>query len=291
VSGGDVFLRSIATVTEPAQLVGQRGAITLPALEDGRRALHLLPTETRSHIAAHGKQSIIRLGDAGAPLLRRFWRGQLARVLGALRADDGGIETRAVEKLDWDDELERLGKVARKLHIAAGEASMASVASQIGVDVSFDLANQNVRRVLDFLANRPNGITEVNQTTKDDVARVVGEALDEGVGIDDLGKRLSTLFEENYRGRAVTVTRTESMHAYNSASVLGYQESGVVSMCEIYDNPEHAEPYDGADDGLTCASRHGIIVDLDRAMFHLGSDHPNGSATAIPILSKPLGEE
>jgi hypothetical protein len=41
------------------------------------------------------------------------------------------------------------------------------------------------------------------------------------------------------------------MIGYNKASVLGYQESGVVGMVPMSDNAEHGG-YGGDDDGLTC---------------------------------------
>jgi hypothetical protein len=59
-------------------------------------------------------------------------------------------------------------------------------------------------------------------------------------------------------------------------------------MAEILDNPNHTDAYRGAADGLTCAERDGIVVPLDRAMHHIRSDHPNGSAVALPVLAVPL---
>ena len=81
------------------------------------------------------------------------------------------------------------------------------------------------------------------------------------------------------------------MFAYSEASVLAYSESGEVDEVEIHDNPEHTEWYAGAEDGLTCAQRHELVVPLRQAMYHIRSDHPNGSAGVIPILRTPLGQE
>jgi hypothetical protein len=80
------------------------------------------------------------------------------------------------------------------------------------------------------------------------------------------------------------------MIGYNKASVLGYQESGVVGSAELVDNPDHTEDY-GASDGLTCATRDGIIVSLDSVDDHIDAEHPNGSLAVIPVLSTALGEE
>jgi HK97 family phage portal protein len=278
--------------------------------------LYRLPETRKRSAAAAAKQTIARLGAKGAPALRRFFRQQGERVVAAatrsatverldlrtrMRPGEepegvrsrlvgfgpyGGPTVRDVAEIDWGDEERRLREVLTPLHAAAGETAYAAASDLIGVEISWDLANPNIRNVLDRLAGRVVGIT---QSTRDDVARVVGEALDEGVSLPELADRLTGLFEETYRGRALSVARTESMNAYGAASVLGYEESGVVGAAEIRDNPEHTDDY-GASDGLTCASRHGIVVELARAYGHVEADHPNGSAVVLPVLSSPLGE-
>jgi len=80
------------------------------------------------------------------------------------------------------------------------------------------------------------------------------------------------------------------MNSYNKASVLGYAESGVVDQVELADNPDHTDDY-GASDGLTCAERDGLVVDLSAVQTNIEAEHPNGSLAVIPLLSKPLGEE
>lgn len=270
-------------------------------------ALHRLPETRKQAAAASAKGTIARLGDKGAPALRRFFRSQGERVVAAATRSAVGVDGRSglngaalygfaadgvptgrdVAGIDWDEEERLLRAVLSPLHAAAGDAAYAAAGDLLGVEMAWDLANPNVRRVLDRLAARVVGIT---QTTRDDVRRVVGDALSEGVSMDELASRLKTLFTGTYRGRALTVARTESMNAYGAASVLGYAESGVVSGAEVWDNPAHTDDY-GASDGLTCASRHGIVVDLDRAYSHVEADHPNGSAVLLPVLATPLGEE
>jgi len=174
-----------------------------------------------------------------------------------------------------------------KVYHLNGKAAFDAVSDLLSVDISWDLANPNVQRVLQDLAGRVTGISD---TTRTDVQRVVGDALSEGVTLNDLADRLSELFVETYKGRASTVGRTESQVAYNKASTLGYQESGVVASAELVDNPDHPEDY-GASDGLTCAERDGLIVSLDRVDVHIEAEHPNGSLAVIPVLSTALGEE
>jgi hypothetical protein len=198
-------------------------------------------------------------------------------------------DTRAIESVDWEDEERRLAEALRAFWASVGEAAWGLASDQLGVAVAWDLANPNVRRLLDFLASREDGPVGMTRTTREDVAGVVGDALEEGASLDELARRLTGLFEETYRGRAETIARTESQVAYNLASAVGYAESGVVSMAELADNPNHTEGYN-ASDGLTCAERDGLIVPLDRVPRHVAAEHPNGSLAVLPVLSRPLGE-
>ena len=94
--------------------------------------------------------------------------------------------------------------------------------------------------------------------------------------MSELEQRLTGLFEETYKGRAMTMARTVSQIAYNRANVLGYEESGQIAYVELLDNPEHTDDY-GALEGLSCADRNGLIVPLGEAQLHIESEHPNGS--------------
>jgi hypothetical protein len=86
------------------------------------------------------------------------------------------------------------------------------------------------------------------------------------------------------------VGRTESQVAYNSASALGYKESGLVSRVELADNPNHGD-YSGDGDGLTCAQRNGMIVPVDNVSIHAEGTHPNCILAIVPVLDSALGEE
>jgi HK97 family phage portal protein len=297
--------RIVEALQDPGDWRTTGGVASLPARATAlsptsttERAMYRLPAEQRSKVATHAKQTIARLGDRAAPLLRAFWKEQGQRALHAIglrehtrEADRmvylNSIGTRAVDLLDWDEEARLLRQEMTKVYAMSGKAAFNDVSDLLSVDVSFDLANPNVGRVLTDLAQRVVGITD---TTRTDVQRVIGDSLNEGVTLSELGDRLSSLFVETYANRADTVGRTESMIGYNKASVLGYQESGVVGSAELVDNPDHTEDY-GASDGLTCATRDGIIVSLDSVDDHIEAEHPNGSLAVIPVLSTALGGE
>ena len=77
--------------------------------------------------------------------------------------------------------------------------------------------------------------------------------------------------------------------SYGLATSEGLRQSGVCNEIMLYDNPDHPESYPGAEDGWTCAERHGKTVPLADAEKHLRSEHPQGSLTIIPVLRDQLG--
>jgi hypothetical protein len=242
-----------------------------------------------------------RLVEIGTRKLRTFFREQGRRVVAEMPKSDRveishrngptegfgfthGPHTKAI---NWDDEDERLwNEVMRPFYQASGERAFDGVNAVAGTTISFDLANPNVSRIVEQLGKR---IVDISETTRADVVRVIAEGQADGLSLSQISDSIRDLFEQTYKSRAETVARTETQVSYNLASQLGYQESGVVEEAEMVDNPDHVEPYDSSD-GLTCAERHGMIVNVGLMDHHVEAEHPNGSLAFIPILSTPLGE-
>jgi len=250
------------------------------------KALDPAALELRAATIRTAQRDRQRLTDIGARKLRAFFAGQKERVIAGLPGKTAdGVEAKDAMR-DWGDEEDRLRAVLTPLHEQSGKAAYGAAADLLGVDLSWDLSNPNIRRVMEELGLR---IVDINETTRQDVVRVVTAGADDGLGVDDIAKTLTDLFEQTYAGRAETVARTETMTSYNLASTLGYEESGVVEEVELLDNSSHTEGY-GASDGLSCAERDGLIVNLADVGRHVEAEHPNGQLSVAPILATPLGE-
>lgn len=250
------------------------------------KALSPLELEVRSSLVDRNRRAQKKLSEIGERALRKFWRDQGERIAALAQKSVKAVDDLAL--VDWAEEERALSEILMRFYGTAGDLAAADATAFTGVEVAWDVANPNISRTMQSLGNRIKGISE---TTRLDVAKIVSDSLQEGVTIDELAGRLKTQFTETYRGRATTVARTESQVSYNTASVLSYQESGVVDECELSDNPEHVDDY-SASDGLTCATRHGLVVKLSAVASHIEAEHPNGSLAVIPLLAGPaLGEE
>lgn len=255
----------------------------------GNRVVVVLRPEYRYLLHLRSKKDITRLSKLGAGKLRTFWRKQAARIIGEVTREQAGgsWEHRAAEAIDWDEEETALAKFLASFYDLNGQAAYAAAATTVGVDIDWSLSNPLVRQLMSRLALR---VTDIAETTREDVQRVVAEALTEGVTMTELADRLSTLFTETYRGRAMTVARTESQNAYNSAALTGYEETGLVAEAELLDNPDHGG-YGGDGDGLTCAERDGLVLPLAEAQLSVDGTHPNCILAMAPVLITALGEE
>jgi HK97 family phage portal protein len=306
-SDGEVIKTAFTTILQPitglstpepperasASITARSGgipAITAGAKSEDRRyrdikALSPVELEKRASVLTTTRRQMNALTEIGTRQLRRFFKAQGQRIVNSLPKSANGPAIKAA--VNWDDEDDLLAEVMNKYYNAIGDRAFTNVAATLDISLDWTLANPNVARIMELLGHR---IRDISETTRLEVVRVITDGQSEGLTLAQIADNLTGLFEETYSGRAATIARTETMIGWGEASVLGYQESGVVDSVEIQDNPDHTDPYDGADDGLTCAERHELVVPLDQAMFHIGSDHPNGSAVAIPILSTPLGE-
>lgn len=277
---------------EPGDETERGQAIALRIGESGvsaeRRALDpvMLPVETRSRIATGNRRVISRLTSKHTPRLRAMFKRQGKAVAAAVaKRAVAGLESRDVADIPWDDLSGEMLRELNALYDAAGKLAASGASTAVGFEVSWNQNNPWVRQTLAELALR---VVDINETTRQDVAALIAAGLDDGLSLKDIATAISGLFEETYKGRAMTIARTESMYSYGLASLMGYQESGVVDSVELYDNPDHDEDPSPID-GLTCAQRNGLIVSIAQAQVHLKSEHPNGTMAVAPVLVKPLG--
>lgn len=246
----------------------------------------------RKRIAGSNRAMVNRISNVGTKLLATYFRQAGERIAKQIEAPAGvrlyaanghgrrPAETLTVANINWDHEEKQLAKTLEKIHSLAGETAAETVSKQVGVGVAWDLANPQVRKVMDQLGTRVVGI---NQTSKDLVSEAVTSGLEAGKSRSEIADDLKSLFGDWSDSRASTVARTESMLSYGKASAAGYRMTGIVDRIQCFDNPGHIDDY-GAEDGLSCAERDELIDDVDSADLHLESEHPNGSLAIAPVL-------
>lgn len=182
-----------------------------------------------------------------------------------------------VDQLGLDDGT-ALATLVRRYYPLILEQAYSDANDVLGLDLAFDLANEQVQNVLGELAKL---VTRVAETTKDEIAALIGKQAEEGWSIDRLADEIEALGEIHSKTRAVLIARTETAAAYSKGSLLAYQESGVVAQVEWL----------ATLDDLTspeCAALHGTRAELGKA-FRDGTlhppRHPRCRCTLVPVLS------
>jgi HK97 family phage portal protein len=205
----------------------------------------------------------------GSDLAAR-WAKMGEAVVSRVKAKGAAPGETKAEYITAADEAE-VGAVILSYSSAAGDAGWAAAADVLGEAVE-DLPSEAVRqRTFNEIGRR---IVGINANTRTDVARIVTLALDEGASLDELSKRLRTLFTETYKGRALTVARTESAHHYNQGSVHAYRESNVVEAVTVYDG----------DKDSACAAVNGSTQTLEWADAN-PVEHPNCQRVFAPVVT------
>jgi len=230
------------------------------------------------------RKQMARLAKVAAPKINAFLDAQgkriIPKVIEGLKST-GPTDQLTLKAVNWNSENSRLKGVMDPIYNAIGETALKSAEAVHGVPVgiSWDLANPRVKDVMKELGTH---VVDINETTRADIQRIVTKGVDEGIGQDAIAERLQELFGDGAEARARTIARTEVTNAYGKANIVAFKESDVVDRVQLFDNPEHDT--DPGDDGLTCAERDLLVVDLDEADTHLEAEHPNGSLTLTPVL-------
>jgi SPP1 gp7 family putative phage head morphogenesis protein len=131
--------------------------------------------------------------------------------------------------------------------------------------IGFDLTNP---KMAEWLDNYTSELAEtLSSASYENAERVIREALDEGLGVDDAAARLRARLGELNESRSELIARTETHRASIGAADLQAKESGVVrariwrATNDSRTRPEHR-------------AMHGETVGPDEA-FSNGSEYPN----------------
>ncbi len=172
------------------------------------------------------------------PLLRKLFKAQEAEVLEQLdnsvllgkyagwshrkvRADIIKQDIPNIDESKWRVEFEEKGgALIHTIYQEAGEDSIELIS-----DISFDLSNP--RAVQWIKARTADFAEDVNRTTARKIRKTLSEGFVEGESIDQLKKRVKSVFKEATTSRAETIARTETMTASNAAGLESYVQAGV----------------------------------------------------------------
>jgi hypothetical protein len=147
-----------------------------------------------------------------------------------------------VDRFDWDAHNESLKTDLDGTFREIVELQGVRGASRAGLD-QFTMDDPYVQKQLTaYVGER---IVQLDNTTRDDVARLVRDALEAGTGSSvELGDLIADTVREKFDAyaewRADRIARTETANAYNMGDVFGYREAGVTEV-DVSDGDDDEE--------------------------------------------------
>lgn len=139
----------------------------------------------------------------------------------------------ALDALDSDELTSRLSPVWEERVQQWGERVM----GDLPVDLRFNMLNPKVKEHLrEFGGDRIGGL--VDDTTRQKLKDTLVAGVQEGEGIDDLAKRVSSVFDEASNMRAQLIARTEVIRSSNFAAQSAFEQSGVVEARKWLATPD-----------------------------------------------------
>lgn len=290
---GQVFLRSTLITEVRLEDAGVPPEPTPkpPAPNQGNPPV---PPEPAPEPTANGKppKALVGAGaKAGKPNPRAIERRHRERINAATRAHAPKLA--AVYRAQGEAVVRRFlarAKAAEEDDLISAEEegtvsdSVAAIHAQVLAQASQDAADtlglegyeMGAGLTEDVLGKLGTSITGINETTRDDVSRIVGAGLDEGLSTDEIADNLRGLYDETYSGRSETIARTESINAYNLGTTATYRDSGLVEEVEVFDGDYDEE----------CAAADGEIWTLDQAEEN-PTEHPNCQRGFSPVVLEP----
>jgi len=114
-------------------------------------------------------------------------------------------------------------------------------------------------------------VTQISETTRQDLVQLLQEAIEEGLGIDRTSERISDALSTITRRRATIISRTEIIPASNAAVSAGARETGLAldkEWISAQDNRVRRIPRDDFDH----LDADGQIVDMDEPFIVTGEE-------------------
>lgn len=133
------------------------------------------------------------------------------------------------------------------------------------------------RRVLSAIRPLATQVTRINDTTRDDMMRVIGDGLDNELPVNEVARNLRDRIGQRFAARIPTIARTEMGRSADLGRAMSLRDSGVVKTVEVI-GCQAVEPGIPTYQGRPTCNITGVPVeDAERLEFH-----PNHTGTIVP---------
>lgn len=201
----------------------------------------------------------------------RFYLEQRKRVLARLeKSDRARAQIRAEDDLDsfinqlfpLEQEAEEVAKLMGPAIVQQMKACWDAAASEIGGEkLPFDIDQPELAKAI---ADRKINASLVNETTQDDLRKLIAANFEEGGSVGDLADAIASYYEEHVgetKARPMVAARTQTTGIINDARIARAEKVGGLLKGWLHGSPEEPRPGHVAAQAVYMA--HPIPVDED----------------------------
>ncbi|GBR74601.1 phage portal protein [Candidatus Termititenax aidoneus] len=199
--------------------------------------------------------------------LSDFFAAQEQRVLDGIQSFYGKS---AVQKKDLSEEEllaiifniqnenNVLRETLRSLHTSALQRAIGDIAKITGAQLNLDLTKPSIQLAISRLGSQITG--EINQTTLKNLQRVITDAINDNLNIDDITNNVKAEFDSFKGYRARMIARTESREAWDAGADEAYKDLGV-EYCDVVGCTEFEPTSD-------CGAQHVPMAQVSSLHYH-----------------------
>lgn len=166
--------------------------------------------------------------------------------------------------------------------------------ASLGATPRFDMRNPLVADYLDGF--RDVRLVGINDTTASTIRDVIARANEEGQGIDEIRRRIGSVYDDAAGYRAERIARTEVVGSSNAANLAAYQISGLVDGKEwlSVQDDQTRETHADLDGTKTTIDGEFVSSSGNRAqgpgLFGVPAEDINCRCTLVPVIAERAGE-
>lgn len=173
-----------------------------------------------------------KLADTQERRFKRYFKQQHEYIAEQLKDVPKGFDQNILDAIfgGWAAQLSGLTKIVNKFIPDAVKLGGDDGVKDLPIDIDFNLQHPEVVQWMDEFTGRE--ITRINDTTRNLIKSTVIEAVRDGLGVDQIQKKIDEMYLGFSRVRSRLIAHNESAEGFSNGTFLAYKQSGLVDRVE-----------------------------------------------------------
>lgn len=222
-----------------------------------------------------------KLADSQERRVKKYFKQQHEYITEQLKNVPKGFDQNILDAifLAWAGQKSELESIVSKFILDAVKTGGDDGVKDLPISIDFNLQHPEVVQWMEEFTGRE--ITRIDDTTRNLIKSTVIESVRDGLGVDDIQKKIDEMYLGFSKVRSRLIAHNESAEGFSNGTFLAYKQSGLVDRVEWLTVRD-----DKVSKGCKENERHGPVS--------LGSDFPSGHkvpprhprcrCTVVPVI-------